>query len=156
MLHTMTARRPLAFLVLVVATEGALTIAHFAHGATVYEDPSRLHIVTPALAAVGVVVALSAAYAIRPSSILRWLVALSVTVPFICTFGLYHGGFEHVLKLALFATGTSPERLLAIFDSPDFAVPNDAMFEASGVLTFVVAAVVTHHLARFMRDTRSV
>jgi hypothetical protein len=80
-----------------------------------------------------------------------WLLTATVVLPFIVIFGGYHGGFSHVIKLLVYAAGTSPERLQEIFDSPDFAVPNDLAFEASGVFCFVAAVVVAWTLVRLLR-----
>jgi hypothetical protein len=77
-----------------------------------------------------------------------------VGLPFVLLFGGYHGGFSHIVKLIVYAAGASPDRLQDIFDSPDFAVPNDFAFEASGVACFAAAVVVTWALARLLRVAR--
>jgi hypothetical protein len=142
-----------ALLRLVIATgvESAIVIGHFVYGARLYDDPYRAHPVTPVLVALALVVALAIAFWRKGWSTALWLLAATVGLPFIAMFGAYHGGFSHVIKLVMYATGTSPERLQEIFDSPDFAVPNDFAFEASGVLCFLAAAVVAWALVRLLR-----
>jgi hypothetical protein len=144
-----------ALLPLVVATaaEAAIVIGHFVYSARLYDDPYRAHPVTPVLVALGLVVALAAAYWRKGWSAALWLLVATVGLPFI-VIGAYHGGFSHVVKLVMYAAGTSPEQLQDIFDSPDFAVPNDFAFEASGVLCFVAAAVVSWALVRLLRVAR--
>jgi hypothetical protein len=144
-------QRILGWLGLVVALDAGLTIAHFAHGAHVYEDPSRYHVVAPALAALLASLLVGGAYARRPSRLLLWGLVSIVGVPFVGAFGLYHGGVNHVAKLLFYAAGVSPERLEEMFDSPDFAIPNDAVFELTGVLTLVTALAIAHLLARLVR-----
>jgi hypothetical protein len=148
-------RRALFWLVVATVTQAATTIGHFAHGAHVYDDPSRLHVVAPTVVCVAVVALLAIVAVKRPTPLVLWPLALAVGVPFVAMFGVFHGAFGHGLKLVLFATGTSPERLLEIFDSPDFAAPNDLVFELTGLSTLVVAGVVAHHLGRLLCDARS-
>ncbi len=145
----------MAFLAAAVSAQAVLVIGHFLLGARIYDDPSREHVVVPTLIALVIALGLSAAYATRPSRPLRWALATVVSVPFVAVFGLYHGGFGHGLKLAFYAAGTPPERLLEIFDSPDFAMPNDAAFEITGVATLVVGLVVAWWLVRLVRLGRS-
>src|SRR5262245_42799407 len=131
-----------------VAAETAVTVGHFLHGAHVYDDPSRGHVVAPALAFLVLAAALISVFAWRPRASAYWLLAVGIGVPFVGVFGLYHGAFSHGLKLLLFASGISPAQLLQLFDSPDFAMPNDLVFELTGLLTFVASAVVTWFLVR--------
>ena len=142
-----------ALLRLVIATtaEAAIVIGHFVYSARIYDDPYRAHPVTPVLVALALVVALTIVFWRKGWSAALWLLTATVALPFIVMFGGYHGGFSHVIKLLMYAAGTSPERLQEIYDSPDFAVPNDFAFEASGVLCFVAAAVVAWTLVRLLR-----
>jgi hypothetical protein len=146
------ARRLVGWLCAAVAAEAALTIGHFAHGAHVYDDSSRYHVVLPALCALALSSALAGLYARRPSRPALWALVVVVALPFVGMFGLYHGGFGHVAKLLAYAAGASPERLEELFDSPDFAVPNDIVFEVTGVSTLVAAVVVAYFLVRVVRS----
>jgi hypothetical protein len=147
-------RRNLGWLCAAVSTEAALTIGHFAYGAHVYDDSSRFHVVTPTLVALLLSLSLAGVYAWRPSRVARWALTLVVAIPFVGLLGLYHGGFNHAAKLLACAAGTSPERLEEIFDSPDFAVPNDVLFEVTGVSTFVASIAVAYLLVRLARAER--
>jgi|CZKU01.1.fsa_nt_gi hypothetical protein len=147
-------RRAVSWVVIAAAAETALTIAHFLYGAHIYDDPSRDHVIVPALVSLGFAAALGALFAWRPSPVTLWPFVAVVAVPFVGMFGLYHGGFGHVCKLVLFAMGTSPERLEEIFDSPDFAAPNDVAFEVSGVTTLLAALLVTYLLVRLLRTAK--
>jgi hypothetical protein len=136
---------------LAAAAQAGLTIAHFAHGAQVYEDPSRTHVVAPALIGLALSLLVAGLYARRPSRAARAALVAVVGLPFVAMFGLYHGGWNHVSKLLAAAAGLSPERLESIFDSPDFALPNDIVFELTGVATFVVGLVIAFLLVRLVR-----
>lgn len=146
------ARRVLSRVCLAAAAQAGLTIAHFAHGAGVYDDPSRYHVVAPALIALALSLLVAGLYARRPSRAARAVLVAVVGLPFVAMFGLYHGGWSHAAKLLAFAAGSSPERLEAIFDSPDFALPNDVIFEVTGVATLVVGLVVAFLLVRLARS----
>jgi hypothetical protein len=146
------ARRVVSQVCLAAAAQAGLTIAHFAHGARVYEDPSRYHVVAPALIAVALSLLVAGLYVRRPSRAVRAVLVAVVGLPFVAMFGLYHGGWSHAAKLLAFAAGLSPERLESIFDSPDFALPNDVVFELTGVATFAVGLVVALLLVRLLRS----
>jgi hypothetical protein len=144
--------RILRWLSVGLTLQAALTIGHFAHGAHVYDDPSRYHVVAPALIALAASLIAAALYARRPSRASLVAVVLVAGAPFVALFGVYHGGVNHLAKLFVFAAGASPERLEEIFDSPDFAVPNDVVFEATGVSTFLVGLAVAWLLVRLVRS----
>ncbi len=144
----------LRWLSLGLTLQAALTIGHFAHGAHVYQDPSRYHVVAPALIALAASLIAAAVYARRPSPAALAAVVVVAGVPFVALFGVYHGGINHLAKLLAFAAGASPERLEELFDSPDFAVPNDVMFEATGVSTLIVGLAIAWMLVRLIRLDR--
>ncbi len=147
-------RRLAAWLCLALSTEAALSIGHFVYGAHAYDDSSRYHAVIPALFVLVLSLSLAGLYAWHPSRFALWALALVVAIPFVGMFGAYHGGFQHAVKLLVYAAGTSPERLEAIFDSPDFAVPNDVVFEVTGCSTLLASIAVTYVLVRLVRAAR--
>jgi hypothetical protein len=144
-------RRTLVWLVGAVALETFVTIGHFGYGAYLYDDPSRWHVVGPGLVFLVAVAGLASLYAARPGHVQRWLFTAAVALPYLGMFGAYHGAFQHGLKLILYQVGVTPERLATIFDSPDFAVPNDLLFEVSGISTFFASILVGYFLLRFLR-----
>lgn len=147
--------RALGALLLAVAAETGLTIAHFVYGAHLYQEPAREHVVLPALAFLVVALALGGRYAWKRSHLVLALLSAQVAVCYLALFGGYHGAFGHGLKDLLFFMGVSPERLQEIFDSPDFVVPDSVLFEVSGLATFGAAAVVAYFLIRLIRLERS-
>ena len=140
-MNPLAARAARAVLV-AAAAETAVTLLHFVHGARTYDDPGRLHVVGPALAFLAVAAALTWLFVRLPR---RWTLGALVAataVPFVGIFGLFHGGWSHAAKLVAFHAGASPETLARVFASPDFALPDDAAFEVSGLLGLAAAAVV--------------
>ncbi|HEY6003827.1 MAG TPA: ABC transporter permease [Anaeromyxobacter sp.] len=146
------AARTAKLLLLAVAAEAAITILHFMHGARTYDDPGRLHVVVPALVLLAVAAAATAAFLRHRGRIALAAVAVTTAVPFVGVFGLYHGGYGHVAKLLVHLAGAPRETLERLFMSPDFAFPDDAVFEASGVLGLVAAGAVAALLVRLVRE----
>jgi hypothetical protein len=149
-----TPRRLVGILLGLAAGEAALTIGHFVYGAELYDDPSRLHVVGPAIAFLVIAGALGVLYLWRP----RWwtlaLFALELVAVDIGLLGIYHGAFNHAVKDILYHVGVGAERLQQIFDSPDFTVPNDVVYEVTGLLTAVFATYVGIYLVRLVRASR--
>src|SRR5262249_56480747 len=117
-----------------------------------YDDPLRLHVVAPAVGLLLLAGALAALYRWRPSPWTLWPLVAEVGLVFVVLFGGYHGGFMHAAKDLLYVAGMDPERLARIFDTPDFALPTDLLFEASGLATLVGAVAVAVALVRLVRS----
>jgi hypothetical protein len=144
-------RRAVVWLLGLAALQTALTIGHFVYGSHLYEDPAREHVLVPALVFLMVGAALAGAYLWKPRRWSLWLFGAEVAIVDVGIFGGFHGGFNHALKDLFFFGGMAPERLAQIFDSPDFAVPDSALFELTGVAGLLVALAITWLLVRLLR-----
>jgi len=133
------------------AAQTALVMGHFAYAAHRYDDPLRLHVIAPAGGMLLVAGVLAALYLRHPGRITLSLLAAEVGVAFVGLFGGYHGAFNHAAKDVLYLAGVGPERLARIFDSPDFALPTDLVFEVTGLATLVVGIIVAVQLVRLVR-----
>jgi hypothetical protein len=60
--------------------------------------------------------------------------------------GLFEGGYNHLLKVVLWAARVRPAKLQKLFPPDEYVLPNDIIFEASGILTFVMGLFVTAKL----------
>jgi putative ABC transport system permease protein len=147
-----SALRTAKLLLLAATAEAVITLLHFLHGARTYGDPGRLHVVVPVLVSLALVAATTGLFVWRPGRLTLAPLAAVAAVPFVGVFGVFHGGYSHVLKLAAFAAGASPETLARLFASPDYAFPDDVPFEATGVLGFAAAAAVAWLLVRLVRE----
>ena len=65
--------------------------------------------------------------------------------------GFFEGGYNHVLKNALYFSGASPPLLARLFPPPVYELPNDGLFEATGILQFVVGLVAGYRLYGVIR-----
>lgn len=140
-------------LTIAAAVETAITIGHFVYSARLYGEPGRLHVVEPALVTIAIVAALAALFVWRPGRILSTALSLVTGVMYVAVFGVFHGGYSHLLKNILFFAGAPDETLEWLFMSPDYARPDNVAFEASGILGLVAAAFVAFWLARLVRET---
>ena len=65
--------------------------------------------------------------------------------------GLYEGLYNHVLKNILYY-GELPENLLLqLYPPPKYELPNDFIFEITGMLTFVIGALSGYVLIQYSR-----
>jgi hypothetical protein len=141
-------------LVLAASVETGITVGHFVYGAYIYNDPGRLHIVVPALGILAAAAAMAALFVWRPGRLGFAALALVIAVPYLAVFGLFHGAYSHLLKDLFFVAGAPDDTLEWLFMSPDYVHPDDILFEATGLLGLVAAAVVGYWLVRLFRVWR--
>jgi hypothetical protein len=144
-------RRVVGWLLVLTALQTLITVGHFAYGASLYNDPSREHVVLPAIGFLIGAAALGGLYLWRPHRWALWLFAAEVAIGDVGLFGGFHGGFNHALKDLLWLGGMGAERLRQIFESPDFVVPDNAIYEVSGLFGLIVALAIAHLLLRLVR-----
>jgi hypothetical protein len=126
-----------------VAVLMMLTSAHHLYGAAIYDTPWRRHVVLPSILTILVVAGSLVVFCTRPDSragrLALWT-AVAVTALFpIALIGVYEGVYNHALKDLLYFAGASETLLTRLFPPPMYEMPNDWLFEVSGVLQAVVA-----------------
>lgn len=117
-----------------------LTSVHHAWGAAIYDTPWRLHIVfisVPVAIVIAVLLYVSSSGR-AANALARWAAMLVILVFPIAMIGFWEGGFNHLVKnIVFFAHGEAAAR--AIFPSVDVEMPNDIVFEVTGVMQFGAA-----------------
>jgi hypothetical protein len=117
-----------------------LTSIHHAWGAAIYETPWRLHIVfisVPVAIVIAVLLYLSRNGG-SWSTLARWIAVLVILVFPIALIGFWEGGLNHLVKnIIFFANGEATAR--EVFESNDVEMPNDLIFEVTGVMQFGAA-----------------
>lgn len=133
-----------------------LTCIHHLYGAVVYATPWRLHIIVIALP---VVLALASTYVLERhlgsrqiGVALWWFYAILTAVFPVALIGFYEGGYNHVVKNILYFAGTPVAVLDRLYIPGMYELPNDAVFEITGVLQFGVGVYTVYHLARMLRS----
>lgn len=139
------------YLLAAATAESLLTIVHHVYGGLRYPGADfRFHVVFPVAAALAALWALVLVHRARSRAALRVAIAALVGAIFVAWLGLFEGLYNHVAKNVLFNLGLAPTALRRLFPPGMYEAPADAVFEASGALTFGVAVVVAHALWRFL------
>ncbi|WP_437640355.1 hypothetical protein [Sorangium sp. So ce854] len=136
-----------------------LTTVHHVIGAVIYSTPWRLHI---ALLSVPTIAVLLGALAVHrrcaPTTAGRAafvvLAAALVLVP-IVWIGVFEGFYNHVVKDALYFLAPGSPVLLRLFPPPTYVMPDNALFEITGVLQVVPAWIAATALARRLLGPRA-
>ena len=64
--------------------------------------------------------------------------------------GIFAGGYNHAVKNALYVIGAPSSLMLTLFPPPTYVMPDDVVFELSGVLQFFLGAWAAYDLWRFV------
>jgi hypothetical protein len=129
----------------------ALTSFHHAYGAWLYSTPWRLHAVFVAVPLLALQLAPLwwSRRRARPdvrTRVARWVVA-SVLLLLVVPLGLFEGGYNHAIKNLVFFT-RGAQVALQWFPPPTYELPNDLLFELTGIAQFPLALVVGWRLVR--------
>ncbi len=141
-----------------LATYG-LTVAHHTYGAVVYRTPWRHHAsVVTAIASIVLWLAYRA-YSQDPAStrgrigLVGLLAAAGLYA--VLAIGVFEGLYNHVLKNVLYFAALPLELLRQLFPPPTYELPNDAIFELSGIAQVVPATYTAIALVRLLGRARS-
>jgi len=136
-----------------------LTSVHHVYGAYIYTTPWRYHVLfitgPAALVIAGSLALFHARAAGLPNTLARWLLALTALVVPVLLFGVFEGFYNHVLKDVLYFAGASAEQMTRLFPPPRYEMPDDALFEITGVLQVVPAALAARHLYGMVAGRRT-
>jgi hypothetical protein len=132
-----------------------LTIVHHTYGAWLYDSPGRHHV--SAVGAVSAIVLAGSFYVLRARSpgvsraIALWIF-MTVTLLVVAGIGLFEAGYGHVAKNALYFGGVSAAALQRLYPPSMFELPNDALFEITGVMQLVPALFAAYYVYRLLRE----
>ena len=133
-----------------------LTTAHHLYGAYVYATPWRIHVahvsVIAAAALVGSFVVFRRRAGTGAGDVALWSILIVTLALPVVGIGLLEGGYNHVLKVALYYGHASPGLMTRLFPPPTYEHPNDALFEISGVLQLALGALAGRHLLLLARE----
>jgi hypothetical protein len=132
-----------------------LTTVHHVYGASVYRTPWRLHVApVSAAAAAAMIGALRIIRRPAATGIARvafWTFAGVTFLLPVVGIGLFEGGYNHVLKNALYFGGASPTLMRHLFPPPTYEMPNDAFFEVTGMMQAILGGFTGSALYRLMQ-----
>ena len=113
-----------------------LTSLHHIYGAVIYQTPERYHILFLSIP----VIAFNICIRLTDSSlktVRRIHMGVTFLVP-IVLIGLFEGLYNHGFKNALYFLGTPTATMLWLFPPPVYVMPNDFVFEFTGVLQAIL------------------
>ena len=135
-----------------------LTVIHHFYAAAIYDTPWRRHVAIIVLPALLVMIAIYGVYRWRPltsagkvSLWLYMLVALFVPIAWI---GFFDGGYTHVVKLVVYFGGASRATFERLCPPHLRGVPDDLLYEVTGVAQFLLALYAAYYLFRLWRESR--
>jgi hypothetical protein len=114
-----------------------LTSLHHWYGAVRFDTAWRAHVIHLAVwigLALGVF--LSIGWLARDRPLGRWAVSAVLVVSMVAAvawLGLYEGGYNHLMKNALFAAGVPDQTFRQLFPPAVYEPPEDWLFELSGI-----------------------
>jgi hypothetical protein len=135
-----------------------LTGVHHWYGAVRFDTPWRAHVIHLAVwIGLALAVFLSIGWLARDRRLGRWAVFAVVTVSMLVAvawLGLYEGGYNHLVKNALFAAGVSDQAFLGLFPSAIYEPPEDWVFELSGTAQLPLGLFAGWSAVRLWRTVR--
>lgn len=134
----------------------SLTVLHHFYGAVLYDSPWRNHVVVVALPVLLALVVTHEIHLRRPSTPLGrtslfLFAVLTLAVP-VGVIGIFEGGYNHLVKDVLFFGGLPAAALDRLFPDSVYELPDNLLFEASGVLQFFLGLYTARWLARLWRE----
>lgn len=126
-----------------------LTAFHHAYGAVIYETPWRNHMVEVSLWVTAWIATALFVFYRRPSSVpgrvAFWLAVVAIALIPVGMIGLFEGVYNHLLKNILFFSGAPVPFLHTLFPPPTYHLPDDLIFEVTGVLQALVGGVAAYY-----------
>ena len=122
-----------------------LTTIHHIYGAIIYDTPWRLHVLLLSIPVIIVTLILS--WFLKADR--KWnrlLYAANVLIVLIFSvilIGSYEGVYNHVFKNIAYFSGTSKSVLDQLFDPSKYVLPNDFVFEFTGIMQGIVFVPLT-------------
>jgi hypothetical protein len=136
-----------------------MTTIHHVYGVYIYNTPWRVH----AAIVSGLATALIAASAWLlqrhwndefGAAALWVFIVVTFLVPFL-GFGVFEGGYNHLLKVVLYFAHVSRTLTVRLFPPPTYEMPNNAFFEITGVLQVVPGLTTGYYLYQFVRGIQN-
>lgn len=135
-----------------------LTTAHHLYGAYVYATPWRTHVAHVSVVAAAALVASFVVVRRRAGTaageVAFWSILLITLALPVLGIGLFEGGYNHVVKVALYYGHGSSGLMVRLFPPPTYELPNDALFEISGVIQLPLGALAGRHLILLGRQRK--
>jgi hypothetical protein len=133
-----------------------ITSLHHIYGAIVYETPWRLHVLLLSLPVVILTTTIhwlvkKKAVAVKWRSHLYVINGLIILVFSIILIGAYEGVYNHAIKNIAFFSGVDGSILAKMFPSPKYVLPNNLLFEFTGVMQAILFVPLVRRFITFSK-----
>jgi len=132
----------------------ALTAFHHYYGAMVYNTPWRAHVVFIGGIALLLCLLFSLLYSRYHMQWMANIYILLASILFGVAIGIFEGLYNHVLKNILYFAGLDMNSWRSLFPVSAYEIPDNFIFEASGILQFVAGAAQLYALFRLYRQLK--
>lgn len=117
-----------------------MTFVYHLYGGLRYHSPNRIKLTVVFAAAFALTILLYQLGAQQAWAL--WSYRILVMLGWVLMLGLFEGGYSHLLKVVLWLAKVKPARLEKLFPPEEYVLPNDILFETTGILTFVLGVWV--------------
>lgn len=133
-----------------------LTSAHHIYGAIIYHTPWRLHVLF--LSVPVMVITFLFRKRVKtgenPWSVLSNIYLGTILLFSVLLIGVFEGLYNHVLKNILFFAGLPEKSMYRIFPPGVYELPNDFLFELSGIAQGIIALLLIIRFADLVKTYR--
>jgi len=129
----------------------SLTSLHHVYGAIIYHTEWRLHVLLLSIPVIVITFYLNRLLNQKGSAYRGYLfwVYWAITLLFsVILIGVFEGLYNHLLKNILFWGGASKSGLSKLFPPGLYEMPDDAIFEITGVMQGIIGIVLIVHFIR--------
>jgi hypothetical protein len=134
-----------------------LTIVHHAYGAAIYNTPWRLHVLFISIPVLLLTFLLHKTIRRTHGNrqvLVRWLFVFITLIPSMGMIGVFEGLYNHLLKNILFFGGAGGITLQQMFPAPTYEMPNDLIFEVTGILQGLLVIPMLIHAGKLFDSWR--
>jgi hypothetical protein len=124
----------------------ALTAFHHYYGSLVYVTPWRAHVALVGGITLGICIWLIWLYRRYHSKLWLNSYLLIALIVFGLLIGLFEGFYNHTIKDILYFSGLDLIKWRSLFPAPAYELPDNLIFESTGVLQFAVGLVQIYFL----------
>jgi hypothetical protein len=135
-----------------------LTVFHHFYAAAIYDTPWRRHVAIIVVPVLLVMIVFYGLYRWRPLTLVGraalWIYSLVALVFSVAWIGFFDGGYTHLAKLIIFFGGASRATFERLCPPELCGVPDDLIYEVTGVAQFLLAIYAAYCLIRLWRENR--
>lgn len=132
----------------------ALTAFHHYYGSVVYGTPWRAHVVVTGGMVLLLCFLLSGLYRRYQKKLLLNIYLIVALIVFGLLIGLFEGFYNHTVKDLLYFSGMKVASWRSLFPAPAYEVPDNIVFESTGVLQFPVGAAQLYSLYQVYKTNK--